>query len=283
MNPGTRRRLRAQVGDGVVRLGLAIFTVWTLAPIAWMVLSSAMKQRALTATPPRFAADSFTLGNYREVIGSGHGLGQAMVNSAIVALCTTAIALALGSSAAYAIARLSIPGGNRILLMVLATQMFPGITLIIPLFIVLSRAKLVDTHLGLILVYLSFVLPIVIWILKGFFEAIPLELEKAATVDGATTFQIFRLVVLPISLPPLFACAIFAFIESWNEFLFAVILTRLQSKTVPVVISDFTGQYQSAFGQMIAAATIASLPVILLAILTRRYILLGFAEGALKG
>ena len=169
------------------------------------------------------------------------------------------------------------------MLLVLATQMFPGITLIIPLFILLSRAKLVDTYVGMIVVYLSFVLPIVIWILKGFFEAIPLELEKAAIVDGATTFQIYRLVILPISLPPLFACAIFAFIESWNEFLFAVILTRLNTKTVPIVISDFTGQYQSAFGQMIAAATLASLPVILLAILARNYILLGFSEGAIKG
>ncbi len=279
----SRRRWQNLLGDNIVRLGLLIFTVWTLAPIAWMVLSGFMKLKALTATPPQFRAASFTLSNYREVVATGHGLFEAMLNSAIIAFCTTGIALALGSAAAYAIARLSVPGGNKILLMVLATQMFPGITLIIPLFILLSRAKLVDTHLGLIAVYLSFVLPIVIWILKGFFEAIPIELEKAAAVDGASTFQTFRLVILPISLPPLFACSIFAFIESWNEFLFAVILTRLHTKTVPVVIADFTGQYQSAFGEMIAAATIASLPVILLAIVTRRYILLGFAEGAIKG
>lgn len=283
MTAAGRRRLRNLTGDGLIRLGLLVFTVWTLAPIVWMVLSSLMRQRALTATPPEFTSSSFTLGNYQQVIQGGHGLGQAMLNSAVIALCTTAVALALGSGAAYAIARLSVPGGNRILLLVLATQMFPGITLIIPLFILLSRAKLVDTHLGLIAVYLSFVLPIVIWILKGFFEAIPAELEKAAAVDGASTFQTFCLVVLPISLPALFACAIFAFIESWNEFLFAVILTRLHTKTVPVVIADFTGNYQSAFGQMIAAATIASLPVILLAVATRRYILLGFAEGAVKG
>lgn len=283
MTTQSRRRLRNLLGDGIVRLGLLVFAIWTLAPIVWMVLSSLMKQRALTSTPPEFMAASFTTGNYQQVVESGHGLFQAMLNSAIIALCTTGIALALGSAAAYAIARLSVPGGNRILLMVLATQMFPGITLIIPLFILLSRVKLVDTHFGLIAVYLSFVLPIVIWILKGFFEAIPVELEKAAAVDGATTFQTFRLVILPMSLPPLFACSIFAFIESWNEFLFAVILTRLHTKTVPVVIADFTGQYQSAFGQMIAAATIASLPVILLAIMTRRYILLGFAEGAIKG
>jgi len=278
-----RRRATTVLGDGVVRVGLAVFTVWTLAPIAWMLLSSVMKQRALTSTPPEFHAGSFTVDNYRQVLDASHGLGQAMIHSTVIAVCTTGIALALGSAAAYAIARLAVPGGNRIMLMVLATQMFPGITLIIPLFILLSRAKLIDTYAGMIIVYLSFVLPIVIWILKGFFEAIPAELEKAAAIDGASTFQTFRLVILPISLPPLFACSIFAFIESWNEFLFAVILTRLHTKTTPVVIADFTGQYQSAFGQMIAAATIASLPVILLAIATRRYILLGFAEGAIKG
>jgi multiple sugar transport system permease protein len=283
MNAASTRRLKAAAGTWTVRLGLVVFTVWTLAPIAWMVISSLMKQRALTATPPDFSSSALTFDNYRAVISSGHGLGEAMIHSTIIALCTTGIALAIGSSAAYAIARLTIPGGNRIVLLVLATQMFPGITLIIPLFILLSRANLVDTYTGMIVVYLSFVLPIVVWILKGFFEAIPLELEKAAIVDGATTFQIYRLVILPISLPPLFACAIFAFIESWNEFLFAVILTRLNTKTVPIVISDFTGQYQSAFGQMIAAATLASLPVILLAIVARNYILLGFSEGAIKG
>ena len=236
-----RRRLPQLLGDGLVRFGLLIFTIWTLAPIAWMVISSLMKQRALTATPPEFTTALFTISNYQQVVESGHGLFQAMLNSAIIALATTGVALALGSAAAYAIARLSAPGGNRILLMVLATQMFPGITLIIPLFILLSQAKLVDTHVGLIAVYLSFVLPIVIWILQGLFRGDPDRVEKAAAIDGASTFQTFRLVILPISLPPLFACAIFAFIESWNEFLFAVIITRLHTKTIPVVIADFTG------------------------------------------
>ena len=161
--------------------------------------------------------------------------------------------------------------------------MFPGIVIIIPLFIVLTRFQLIDTHLGMIAVHLSFVLPIVIWILKGFFEAIPRDLERAAAVDGATTFQTFRLVVLPISLPPLFASAVFAFIESWNDFLFAVIMTRMNTKTVPILISEFQGNYQTAFGQMLAAATLASLPVIIIAIVFRRYILLGFSEGAIKG
>jgi multiple sugar transport system permease protein len=208
---------------------------------------------------------------------------RAFGNSALIAVATTALALTLGSLAAYAIARLSMPAGNQLMLMVLATQMFPGIVLIIPLFIVLSRAGMIDTHLALILVYLSFVLPVVMWILKGFFESIPIELERAAAVDGASTLQTFRLVVLPMSLPPLFAAGVFAFIESWNEFFYAVILTRTDVKTVPIKISEFSGQYQTAFGQMIAASMLASIPVVLVAIVFRRYILLGFSEGAVKG
>ena len=143
-------------------------------------------------------------------------------------------------------------------------------------------SNLIDTYTGLGIVYLSFVLPIVIWILKGFFESIPLQLERAAAIDGATTLQIFRYIVLPISLPPLFAAGVFAFIESWNEFFFAIILTRIHVKTAPIAISEFAGQYTTLYGQMLASAVLASLPVIVLAIIFRRFILEGFVEGAIK-
>lgn len=279
----TRRRLKRTIAAFAVRLGLLFFVVWTLAPVAWMLVSSFLNQIALTSVPPDLSLDQFTLGNYREVLATGQSLLPAMRNSVIVALLTTGIALTLGAAAAYALARLSVPGGNPILLMTLATQMFPGVVIIIPMFILLSRLGLIDTYAGLVTVYLSFVLPIVIWVLKGFFEAIPPELEQAAAMDGASTVQTFTRVVLPISLPPLFATGIFAFIESWNEFMFAVILTRLHTKTVPIAISEFSGQYQTSVGQMVAAAALASLPVIVLAVVFRRSILMGFAEGAIKG
>ena len=280
---GTRRRLERFLGDAVVRVALVIFVLWTLAPVAWMIVSSLLNQVALTSVPPDLSAAQFTLDNYRGVLATGGSLVPAFRNSLLISLLTTGIALTLGSAAAYAIARLGVPGGDRIALMTLATQMFPGIVIIIPLFIVLSRLGLIDTYAGLVVVYLSFVLPIVIWILKGFFEAIPPELEKAAAIDGASTWQTFTRIVLPISLPPLFATGIFAFIESWNEFMFAIILTRLNTKTVPIAISEFAGQYQTSVGQMVAAAALASVPVILLAVACRRYILMGFAEGAIKG
>ena len=267
----------------LVGLGLTLFSFWTMAPIIWLVLSSLMLQNALTSTPPDFAFNAFTLTNYVQVLDSAVALGRGFANSLIVAFSTTLIALTIGAPAAYALARLRLPGAGPILLFVLATQMFPGIVIAIPLFIAMSRMGLIDSRIGLIITYLSFNLPIVIWVLRGFFLAIPPSLEKAAAVDGATVSQIFRLIVLPISLPPLFATAVFSFIEAWNEFFFALILTRQNAQTVPLVISQFAGQYQTVFGQMMAASAMAIAPVVVLAVLFRKYLMRGFSEGMTKG
>ncbi|CAN5689435.1 carbohydrate ABC transporter permease [soil metagenome] len=274
-----RRRLE---GWGL-RFGLAVFVVLAMGPIAWGLVTSFTPTRALTQTPPDLALANFSLDNYVEVLTTRGNLVDALFDSAVVAGLTAALSLVLGSAAAYALARLRVPGANRILLAVLATQMFPGIVIAIPLFIVFSQLRLVDTYPALALTYLSFTLVVVIWILKGFFEAIPPQLERAAAVDGASTLQTLRHVVLPISLPALFAAGIFAFIEAWNEFFFAIILTRVQIKTAPIAIAEFSGQYQTLYGQMLAAAVLASIPVVLLAIVFRRFILQGFVEGAVKG
>jgi multiple sugar transport system permease protein len=277
------RRTRRRLSRGAVRLALVVFTAWTLGPIAWAVVSSLLPTQALIQSPPNLSPGNFTLGNFSDVLSSGNSLVRGLFNSTIVATSTAAVALVLGSMAAYALARLKVPGSNRLLLMILATQMFPGIVVVIPLFIVLSRLHLIDTYQGLVAVYLSFILPIVIWVLKGFFESVPPELERASAVDGASPLQTFRMIVLPISLPPLFATGVFAFIEAWNEFFFAIILTRLNVKTAPIAIAEFSGQYQTQYGQMVAAAVLASIPVVVLAIVFRTYILKGFAEGAVKG
>jgi multiple sugar transport system permease protein len=167
------RKLRRLVGPAIAVVGLAAFVVITIAPLAWLVISSLMEQQALTSKPPNFSGGSFTLANYTGVFAAAAQLGQGFANSFLVALFTTAVAIAVGAPAAYALARLSIPGANTILLMVLGTQMLPGIVIAIPLFIVMSDLGLVDTRLALFIVYLSFNLPIVIWILRGFFLAIP--------------------------------------------------------------------------------------------------------------
>lgn len=266
-----------------VLLGLGVFLVWSLAPVVWLVLSSFLTQRALIAQPPDLSPASFTLQNFVAVMQSAASLGHGMLNSFIVASFSTALALALGAPAAYALARLSLPRANVISFMILATQMLPGIAIAIPLFIVITRLGLIDNVWTLGLVYLSFNLPIVIWILRGFFLGIPQGLERAAAVDGAGPVRTFRYIILPISIPPLAAAAVFAFIEAWNEFFFALILTRKSAETVPLVVAQFAGQYQTVFGQMMAAALISVAPVILLAIIFKDQIVRGFADGMMKG
>lgn len=266
----------------LVRFGLLVFTGLALGPVAWAVVTSLLPLSALTARPIDLDPGNITLDNYLLVLDSSRGLFSGLINSFVVATFTAAVGLVIGSMAAYALARLNLPGSNRLLLMILATQMFPGIVIAIPLFLVMSRLRLIDTHFGLIVVYLSFILPIVIWILKGFFETVPLALERAAAVDGASPIQTFRYIVLPISLPPLFATGVFAFIEAWNEFFFAIILTRINVKTASIAIAEFSGQYQTLYGQMLASAVLASIPVVALAIVFRRFILEGFVEGAIK-
>jgi len=266
----------------LIRMSLITFVFIMLAPVLWGVVTSFLPLSSLTSAIPDLNPANATIENYISVLDSSRGLFSGLKNSLIIALFTGAIALIIGSASAYALARLNIPGSNRILLIILATQMFPGIVIAIPLFLVMSQIDLIDTHFGLIIVYLSFILPIVIWILKGFFESIPMELERSAAVDGASPWQTFRFIVLPISLPPLFATGVFAFIESWNEFFFAIIMTRIDVKTASIAIAEFSGQYQTLYGQMLASAMMASIPIVALAIIFRRFILEGFVEGAIK-
>lgn len=278
-----RHRLGSPLARVAVILGLATFVVWSAAPLAWLVLSSLLEQKALIAQPPDLSLANFTLQNYVAVLGSAAALGRGIMNSAIAAFFSMSVALMLGAPAAYALARLPIRRANAMAFLILATQMLPGIAIAIPLFIVISQLGLIDNVLSLGAVYLSFNLPIVIWILRGFFLGIPVGIERAAAVDGAGVIQTFRHIILPISIPPLTAAAVFAFIEAWNEFFFALILTRQSSQTVPLVIAQFAGQYQTVFGQMMAAALISVAPVILIAILFRDQILRGFADGMMKG
>jgi multiple sugar transport system permease protein len=276
------RSLKRRFSKNFIRFCLAVFVCICLGPVLWAVITSFLPLSALTSTPPDLNPLNITLENYIKVFDTSRGLLSGLINSFIISIFTSAIALTLGAMAAYALARLNMPGSTPLLMVILATQMFPAIVIVIPLFLVMSRINLIDKHIGLIIVYLSFVLPIVIWILKGFFESIPQELERAAAVDGATPTQVFRHVILPISLPPLFATGVFAFIESWNEFFFAIILTRIHVKTAPIAIAEFSGQYQTLYGQMLASAVLASLPVVVLAIIFRKFILEGFVEGAVK-
>jgi multiple sugar transport system permease protein len=265
-------------------LALAAFTVWTLAPIVWAVMSSLFPTSALTSTPMDLSLDRITFKNFAaSFTPGGPDLLAAMGNSLLVAVIASCLGVIIGAPAGYALANLGIRRSGFILMAVLASQMFPAIVLVIPLFVVLAGLGLVGTYAALIVVHLTFIVPIVIWVTKGFFEAIPPQLEKSAAIDGANMWNTFRLIVLPLAAPSIFAVGVFAFIESWNEFFFAVILSSSHTKTVPLTIAEFSGQFQTLYGEMIAASVISSIPVVLLAIVFRRYLVEGFVEGSVKG
>ncbi|MBB4277723.1 carbohydrate ABC transporter permease [Rhizobium mongolense] len=266
-----------------IYLGLTAFVFLTCAPLVWMIVTSLLPQRTLITVPLHIGWSDFTFSNYTNVILSAHQLYVGLGNSFIISLSTTALAVVLGAPAAYALARLRVRGSGAIMLMVLTAQMFPAVVIVIPLFVAAARLGLIDTKLNLILVYLSFNLPVVIWVLRGFFLGLPEGLERAARVDGASVLQTFWYIILPVSLPALSAAAIFAFIEAWNEFFLALIMTRQESVTVPLVISAFAGQYRTLFGEMMASAVISISPVILMTIMLRNLIIRGFADGLLKG
>jgi len=205
-------------------------------------------------------------------------------NSLIVAGATTLLCVTLGSFCAYALARLRFRGKALLLGAILAVSMFPQIAVVSPLFLLLRSVRLIDTYPGLVLPYLTFAMPLTVWLLVGYFRQLPAELEEAAMVDGASRFRAFREVIVPLALPGLAATAILTFVYSWNEFLFALSFTLgPERQTVPVAIALFRGQYQVPWGQVLAAAIVATTPVAVLVLAFQRRIVQGLTAGAVKG
>jgi ABC-type glycerol-3-phosphate transport system permease component len=205
-------------------------------------------------------------------------------NSLVVAGSTTLLCLGLGSLCAYAVARLRFRGRGLLLAFVLAVSMFPQISIVPPLYLLLRSVGLIDTYPGLVLPYVTFAMPLTIWLLVGFFRQLPPELEDAARVDGAGRLRAFREVVLPLAAPALATTAILTFVYCWNEFLFALSFTLgPERQTVPVAIALFRGQYQVPWGQVLAAAVVATAPVAALALCFQRRIVQGLVSGAVKG
>jgi ABC-type glycerol-3-phosphate transport system permease component len=205
-------------------------------------------------------------------------------NSLIVAGSTTLFCVTIGSLCAYALARLRFRGKTLLLGVILAVSMFPQIAIVSPLFLLLRSVRLINTYPGLVLPYLTFAMPLAVWLLVGYFRQLPAELEEAAMVDGASRLRAFREVIVPLALPGLAATAILTFVYSWNEFLFALSFTLgPERQTVPVAIALFRGQYQVPWGQVLAAAIVATAPVAVLVLAFQRRIVQGLTAGAVKG
>ncbi|MBI5033259.1 MAG: carbohydrate ABC transporter permease [Chloroflexi bacterium] len=249
-----------------------------LAPFLWMVLNSLKTPLQIAKMPPDFIFTP-TLANYENVFSS-QNFGRYLLNSIIIGAGSTFFGLVLGLPAAYGIARYKQYG---IATAILIARIVPGITFLIPLFILFRQLQMIDTYQSLILAHMLVGLPFIVWVMVPFFESIPHELEEAARVDGASIFQAFLQIILPISGPGIVTGSILAFVFSWNNFMFSVQLATSNTKTVPVAIYNFIGYAQIDWGGLMAAAVIITFPVLLLALVTQRYVIRGLTAGAVKG
>jgi len=261
----------------------AVIVICALVPVFWIIMLS-LKTPA-TATDGAFIPHQWTLHNYSDIFSQGI-FTSALRNSIGIGLIATALAVVIGSSAAYAIARLDFPGKRAILAVALAVVMFPQISLVGPLYNLWRHIGLYDTWPGLIIPYLEFALPLSIYTLSAFFREIPWELEQAAEVDGATPFQAFRKVIAPLAMPGIVTTFIIVFLICWNDFIFAISLTSTNSaQTVPAAIAQFPGasQFTQPIGDITAAAVVVTVPVMIIVLLFQRRIVSGLTAGAVKG
>ena len=291
MTAAARRRRRTWL------LGLAglLVAVFFLAPFSWLVLTSFMHESDAMAVPLRLLRARPTLENYatfvapsgtRSIVGSraAENTMPGIWNSMLAATGTAILNLVLGVLAGYSFARLRFPGRTSVLFLYLGSRMVPGIALIVPLYLVIQRAGLLDTRLALVVTYLTFTLPFTIWLLKSYFQGIPRELEEAALVDGCGFWRMMGRVLLPAAAPGLVAAAMFAFMTAWNDYLFAVILTSsMAAKTAPVVVAGFATDVTTERTLMAAGGVLAVVPPLVLAFLFQRLIVQGLVSGAVKG
>jgi multiple sugar transport system permease protein len=261
----------------------ACIVVYTMLPVAWIV-SLSFKQGDDIASN-KFLPSTWTLKNYRSVFSTDL-FTSSLRNSIGISLIATFLSVILATLAAYAIARLDFRGKRVILSMALAIAVFPAVSLVGPLFDIWRSIGLYDTWLGLIIPYMSFTLPLSIWTLSAFFREIPWEMEQAAQVDGATPWQAFRKVIVPLAAPGVFTAAILTFFFAWNDFVFGISLTSTsRARPVPAALAFFSGssQFETPVTQIAAASVVVTIPVILLVLLFQKRIVAGLTSGAVKG
>jgi len=261
-------------------LALLLVLVVCVFPFYWMVTASFKQQPDILSSTPQFLFEP-TLQNYVDAFGKFDIL-KSLKNSLFVALVTVVLSLVLGTPAAYAIARFEFKGKRDIWFWFISNRMLSPIVVALPFFLIARNLKLLDTPWALILIYLTFNVPIVVWICADQFRNIPKELDEAATLEGYNSFAIFWKIGLPLAMPALAVSAIFSFIFSWNELLYALILTRSEAKTAPVVATSFMSGYELPWGQIMATGTLVALPVIVFSMIVSRQLVRGLTAGAVK-
>jgi multiple sugar transport system permease protein len=274
--PGSARGFR---GGIVVALIAGVVLLW-LFPIYWIVLTSFKTPRIINEKVPVFWFTP-TMENYEHLFGDIN-FGRPLLNSMIVTSATTVIVIVLGLLAAYALGRMDVPGGKHIALWMLSLRFMPPIAIVLPFFIAWQRTGLIDTYLGLILVYVAFNLPFAIWMLRGFLVEVPRDLDEAAMLDGLGHIAILRRIIFPVIAPGVAVTAIFTFVFAFNEYLMALVLTSRNASTVPVTVSKFIQPYTILWGDVGESATIQLLPILVVVFLLQRHIMRGITLGAVK-
>lgn len=270
------------VGDTISYLYLSVLSVMAVFPLLWIVLCSVKKQGELLSNPTKLIPSAVTLDNFKNVL-INLGFLNNIGNSIIIAFSSTLITITISALGAYGIIRFYPRFGKLMTRVLITTYMFPPILLAVPYSIIMGKAGLMNTRIGLVIVYLSFSVPYAIWLLVGFFQTVPLEIEEAARVDGANKIQVFVNVALPIVAPGLVAVAIYTFINAWNELLYALIMTNSTSKmTVSIALKSLEGQEILDWGTMMAASVLVVVPSIIFFMLIQKKIAGGLSQGSIK-
>lgn len=257
---------------------IVVLVLLVLFPFFWLIQVSFRSNEDIFGASLLFTP---TLEHYR-ALWKGNFPGS-FINSVVASTSATALAMLIGVPAAYVLSRARFKANRAVRLWILITRMAPPVAFTIPLFIAFKAVQLHDTRIGLVIVYLTFSLALVIWMMKPFFDAIPLALEEAAALDGCSTWRTFLFITLPLTRPGLAATAVICFIQAWNDFFFALILTRTHASTAPVAIVGFIQYAGWEWGKMAAAGTLVMAPVVIFAILVRRFLVQGLAAGSIKG
>ncbi len=268
------RSLWSQIGVLLLIITLCVF------PFYWMVTTSLKTQIVALEAPPVWLFEP-TLNNYREALFED-GVLRTLINSLIVAICTTVLALFLGVPAAFALARFEFRGKKDLWFWFITNRMVSPIVLALPFFLIARSLGLLDKHITLVLIYLTFNLPIVIWIVTDQFRGIPYDLDEAARLEGASQLTIMRKICLPLAMPGVAVSAIFSFIFSWNELMFGLILTRTEAKTAPAMAVSFMEGYNLPYGKIMATSTLIVIPVLIFALIASKQLVRGLTMGAVK-
>ncbi|MHA6630372.1 carbohydrate ABC transporter permease [Pseudonocardia sichuanensis] len=282
MSSGTALRSKGALATATW-VGVAVMAVWTLAPIAVMVFTSLKPRDEVFAIPPTLLPDTWTLQNYVEVF-TGSSMPRAFLNSILAAGFTTLMTLILCTSAGYALARFRFRSARPIALFILLGQMVPITVLLLPLYEIIGDMRLQDSVVGLAIAHLVITVPLVTWMIRNQIASIPVELEEAVLMDGGSRLDAVTYVTLPVAAPGIAAAGMYAFLQSWHEFVLASVLTSSASaRTAPVALTEFASEFRVDWGSTMAASVVLTVPVVIVFIVLQKYFVRGLASGGVKG